>query len=291
MRPLPLRRRPDGVSVTSSPGGQRPRRLRNRHRHRRNHRRRAGSAGDIPRYIPDPHSPRSTKLPDANQSGCSGSGKRGRSGGVAALQRREGQFLIIELPSIQKGGELVIRHAGREVRVEARPNELSEAAFAAFYADCVHEVLPVISGCRSTLVYNLSRQGRRAQPVPPSYTAEHARLGALLGDWSEQKSCRSMRWPSPRPMAVAGPLLFWPRLKSARMFVMEIYRAILAAQERDGFLPDIIQLGRSRVPFAGRAPSLPVKALDLIGERRAGFRARQTNFEGVVLNLGGCRTA
>ncbi|MDD2705794.1 MAG: 2OG-Fe(II) oxygenase, partial [Acidocella sp.] len=95
--------------------------------------------------------------------------------------------LIIELPSLHTGGDLVIRHAGREARVESRPNEPSEAAFAAFYADCVHEVLPVTSGCRLTLVYNLSRYGRGTQPVPPIYTAEQARLCGLLGDWSEQK--------------------------------------------------------------------------------------------------------
>lgn len=97
--------------------------------------------------------------------------------------------LIIELPSIHTGGELIIRHAGREVRVDYLPNEPAEAAFAAFYADCVHEVLPVTSGCRLTLVYNLSREGRGAQPQPPSYTAEQARLTALLQRWSEQKRC------------------------------------------------------------------------------------------------------
>ncbi|MGC9270953.1 2OG-Fe(II) oxygenase [Acidiphilium sp.] len=95
--------------------------------------------------------------------------------------------LIIELPSIHTGGDLIIRHAGREARIESHLNEPSEAAFAAFYADCVHEVLPVTSGCRLTLVYNLSRCGRGTQPVPPIYTAEQARICGLLGDWSEQK--------------------------------------------------------------------------------------------------------
>ncbi len=96
--------------------------------------------------------------------------------------------LIIELPSVYTGGELIIRHQGREVCVDSQPNEPSEAAFAAFYADCLHEVLPVTSGCRLTLVYNLLRQGRGAQPVPPSYTAEQTRLASLLGEWSEQRS-------------------------------------------------------------------------------------------------------
>jgi len=96
--------------------------------------------------------------------------------------------LIIELPSLYTGGELIIRHQGREVCVDSQPNEPSEAVFAAFYADCLHEVLPVTSGCRLTLVYNLSRQGRGAQPVPPSYTAEQTRLASLLAEWSEQRT-------------------------------------------------------------------------------------------------------
>ena len=37
-------------------------------------------------------------------------------------------------------------------------------AFAAFYADCVHEVLPITSGYRLALVYNLRRQGRGQLP-------------------------------------------------------------------------------------------------------------------------------
>ena len=50
--------------------------------------------------------------------------------------------LVIVLPSISAGGDLVMRHKGREVRLELRSSDPSEVVFAAFYADCVHEVLP-----------------------------------------------------------------------------------------------------------------------------------------------------
>jgi len=65
-------------------------------------------------------------------------------------EKAPGMFatLVIVLPSISAGGELVVRHKGREARLDLRCNEPSEAAFAAFYADCVHEVLPVTEGCR-----------------------------------------------------------------------------------------------------------------------------------------------
>jgi predicted 2-oxoglutarate/Fe(II)-dependent dioxygenase YbiX len=65
--------------------------------------------------------------------------------------------LVIALPSLYTGGELLVRHGDREVRLDLRCPEPSQAAFAAFYADCVHEVLPTTSGCRLTLIYNLLR--------------------------------------------------------------------------------------------------------------------------------------
>jgi predicted 2-oxoglutarate/Fe(II)-dependent dioxygenase YbiX len=92
--------------------------------------------------------------------------------------------LVVVLPSISTGGELVVRHKGREARLDLRCDDPSEAAFAAFYADCVHEVLPVTSGCRVTLVYNLLRKEKGPAPEPPSYDAEQARVATLLRSWA-----------------------------------------------------------------------------------------------------------
>ena len=82
-------------------------------------------------------------------------------------EKAPGMFatLVVVLPSSFAGGELVVRHKGREVRLDLRCDDPAEVAFAAFYADCVHEVLPVTAGCRLTLVYNLRapRQGPRAR--------------------------------------------------------------------------------------------------------------------------------
>jgi hypothetical protein len=104
-------------------------------------------------------------------------------------EKAPGMFatLVVVLPSVSTGGELVVRHKGCEVRLDLRSDEPSEAAFAAFYADCVHEVLPVASGCRLTLVYNLSRTGKGPQPEPPSYEGEQGRVVALLRDWAAGK--------------------------------------------------------------------------------------------------------
>ena len=100
-------------------------------------------------------------------------------------EKDDGMFgtLVIVLPSPHDGGELVIRHGDREVPLDLRANDPGEACFAAFYADCRHEVKPVVSGYRLTLVYNLLRQGSR--PEPPAYDDERDGLAVLLAAWGQ----------------------------------------------------------------------------------------------------------
>jgi hypothetical protein len=77
--------------------------------------------------------------------------------------------LVVAMPSAHEGGELLVRHAGREVVVDLRGTDPGEVGFAAFYADCEHEVRPVASGHRVCLVFNLiltSRQ-RDGDTQPP----------------------------------------------------------------------------------------------------------------------------
>ena len=100
-------------------------------------------------------------------------------------EKAEGMFgtLVIALPSTHRGGELVIRHAGREAVVNLRSEEVSELTFAAFYADCEHEVRPITEGHRVCLIYNLllAPDGKR-QPVPtaPQYGPEVKAAAKLL---------------------------------------------------------------------------------------------------------------
>jgi predicted 2-oxoglutarate/Fe(II)-dependent dioxygenase YbiX len=104
-------------------------------------------------------------------------------------EKAAGMFatLVIVLPSIFTGGELLVRHQGREVRFDLRASDPSEAAFAAFYADCLHEVAPVTSGCRLTLIYNLLRRTPGEAPRPPSHEAERDGLSARLRRWAEDE--------------------------------------------------------------------------------------------------------
>lgn len=102
-------------------------------------------------------------------------------------EKTKGMFatLIVVVPSLSAGGELMVRHKEREARLDLRCEEPSDVAFAAFYADCVHEVLPVTEGHRLALVYNLVRSGRGALPQPPHYAAQENAVAGLLRQWTE----------------------------------------------------------------------------------------------------------
>ncbi|MCB2261534.1 MAG: 2OG-Fe(II) oxygenase [Candidatus Thiosymbion ectosymbiont of Robbea hypermnestra] len=103
-------------------------------------------------------------------------------------EKAPGMFatLVVVLPSPYCGGELVIRHKGREARLDLRREEPSEMAYAAFYADCRHEVLPVASGCRLALVYNLIRPEGEPLPRPPDRDRVQDTLTRLLRGWQDR---------------------------------------------------------------------------------------------------------
>ena len=100
-------------------------------------------------------------------------------------EKAPGMFatLVIVLPCPHRGGQLIIRHAGREVALDLSSREVSEVTFAAFYADCEHEVKPVNRGNRVCLIYNLiqRRSGARDRPLTaPLYHQEVTAAAALL---------------------------------------------------------------------------------------------------------------
>jgi predicted 2-oxoglutarate/Fe(II)-dependent dioxygenase YbiX len=94
--------------------------------------------------------------------------------------------LAIILPGAHEGGELIVSHAGSRQEI-AFPGAASghELSYAAFYADCQHEVLPVKSGFRLCLTYNLAIAGTRGKKriAAPSYGDVAASIAELLGRW------------------------------------------------------------------------------------------------------------
>jgi hypothetical protein len=100
-------------------------------------------------------------------------------------EKADGMFatLVVALPSAHRGGELLIRHGGREATVDLSGAEPSDLRFAAFYADCEHEVRPITEGNRVCLVYNLvqGRGGRKTKPfTAPVYDAEVTAAARLM---------------------------------------------------------------------------------------------------------------
>ena len=95
--------------------------------------------------------------------------------------------LTISLPTAGAGGELVVRHRGREATLDMNADEPSELAFAAFYADCSHESRPVRRGHRLSLVFNLClRPGDTETPrLAPDYSDRVERVANFLIDWRD----------------------------------------------------------------------------------------------------------
>ena len=100
-------------------------------------------------------------------------------------EKAPGMFatLVLVLPSVSEGGTLIVRHEKREAHLDLWCEEPSEIAFAAFYADCIHEVRPVTEGYRLALIYNLTRRGSRQLPKPPNYDREQQTIQTLLKKW------------------------------------------------------------------------------------------------------------
>ena len=93
--------------------------------------------------------------------------------------------LVINLPAAHSGGELVVRHEGQEQIVDlSGPESRHQIQFAAFYADCEHEVKPLRSGHRLALVYDLALAKSRAPLGAPLSQKHIADAAQVLREWA-----------------------------------------------------------------------------------------------------------
>ncbi|GAB1194374.1 hypothetical protein APSETT444_003619 [Aspergillus pseudonomiae] len=63
--------------------------------------------------------------------------------------------LVVCLPARFSGGNLLVRHQGREVNFDWAAGSETSIQWAAFYSDCEHEIKTITEGDRITLTYNL----------------------------------------------------------------------------------------------------------------------------------------
>ncbi len=93
--------------------------------------------------------------------------------------------LVVVLPSVHGGGELVVGHEGKKQSVDfSGPPSRHEIQFAVFYADCEHEVKPLRSGYRLCLVYNLTLAKSKEPLGAPRSQEQIARVADVLRAWA-----------------------------------------------------------------------------------------------------------
>lgn len=100
--------------------------------------------------------------------------------------------MIIALPSEHEGGELVISHGNDSKSISFAQMDGFSSHFAAFYADCYHEVKPVKSGYRLCLVYNLAIKHRAQQPLYADALAERSEISNFIATWSRSPDSKPL---------------------------------------------------------------------------------------------------
>jgi len=94
--------------------------------------------------------------------------------------------LVVVLPSEHEGGALIVSHDGHQHEITFSGAALGhELSYAAFYADCQHEVRPLESGYRLCLTYNVTlvKSRGRKRVTAPSYEPVVDKISSLLIDW------------------------------------------------------------------------------------------------------------
>ena len=115
--------------------------------------------------------------------------------------------LTISLPVAGEGGELIVRHRGREIVADMNVEEPSELAFAAFYADCPHEIRPVAIGHRLAVVFNLCLEAddKSTPRGPPEYGDRVDSIVERLAAWRcEDGAAEKIVWLLDHEYSEAG---------------------------------------------------------------------------------------
>ena len=107
-----------------------------------------------------------------------------------AVQTRRNVFgkLIVSLPSTHEGGTLVVSHNGKQNQFCTATNHPSKFRWCAFFSCVEQELLPVETGYRVVLVYDLVHTGTGRAPKPPPVLSRGARaLKKWAKTWLDDK--------------------------------------------------------------------------------------------------------
>jgi hypothetical protein len=129
--------------------------------------------------------------------------------------------LIIALPSEHEGGELLVRHDGQEELIYfGGKDKHYQFQYAAFYADCEHEVKPVKHGYRCCLIYNLVLEDSKKQPLAPNNGKHVEQISKLIETRFEQESSKRMAVLLEHKYSEAG--LSFENLKNADRMKVDV---------------------------------------------------------------------
>ena len=134
--------------------------------------------------------------------------------------------LVVALPSAHSGGDLQVRHAGREVLFEWAETDPVDLRWAAFYADCQHEVRPLHEGFRVVLIYNLIREEGGTLLVPDSRAQVRAFVEALSRWDDHQDAPPKLVIPLAHRYSIAE--LAWTALKNEDAALGQVLSAAAA---------------------------------------------------------------
>ena len=85
--------------------------------------------------------------------------------------------LIVQLPSVFTGGNLVVKHLkSSKVFENSSSGSSTHCKFVAHYASCPHELQEVTSGYRAALIYSLCWEGNGMKPSPFTASTNAVRL-------------------------------------------------------------------------------------------------------------------
>ena len=97
--------------------------------------------------------------------------------------------MVLQLPSDYTGGQLLVAHHGKEEVFDFSGLQgCMTCHYAAFYADCIHEVKMVINGYRLCLIYNLVCKGSGPIPLPVDNQAHVDKVVSSIVQWNEEAS-------------------------------------------------------------------------------------------------------
>ncbi|WAQ80842.1 hypothetical protein PtA15_1A180 [Puccinia triticina] len=109
-------------------------------------------------------------------------GKGAMSTPQTDIQRTRGMFgtLMICLPSAHEGGEVRVEHNGESMVLGGSD---ASQSFSCWYSDVTHEILPVKSGYRCVLTYNLATRPDLTPPTASALDLKKLPLRNTLESW------------------------------------------------------------------------------------------------------------